>query len=78
MKITEHISDAELADYCEKDGWPFVGEQLAAGMTQQEATAYLIGEAPMFSDGEARWLQDYLEFLHGPAVRHYRYYEGVR
>ena len=74
----ERITDAELAELCDRNGWPSVGERLASGETQAEATAYLVGEAPIYDDGEARWLQDYLESLHGPAVRRYRYSGGWR
>ena len=72
----KRISDDELAFICETEGWPSVGEHLAVGWSQEEATAYLVGQAPRFGDGQARWLQDYLEMLHGPRVRQYRYYGG--
>lgn len=68
------FSDDDLAYMCDEEGWPSVGENLAAGMTQEEATKYLIGQAPFYSDRQARYTQDYLAMLHGPSVRRYRYY----
>jgi hypothetical protein len=69
----QRISDDELAELAEHNGWPSVRDRLL-GHTQEEATAYIVGQAPAYSDGEMRWFQDYLAFLHGPAVRQYRYY----
>lgn len=72
----KRIPDDELADLCERNGWPSVGQYLADGWSQEGATAYVVGVPPRYSDGEARWLQDYLELLHGPRVRQYHYYGG--
>jgi hypothetical protein len=61
----ERITNRLLADYCEHNGYPSVGENLAAGQTQEEATAYLLDQPPWYDDGEGRWLADYVRALHG-------------
>jgi hypothetical protein len=61
----ERISDAELGKMCEDNGWPSVAENLGYGQTQEQATAYLVGEGPIYEDGVGEWLVAYVEWLHG-------------
>lgn len=59
------IDDRELADICDRNGFPSVGDRLAIGQTQEQATAYMVSSASSFyNDGEGQWLKAYVSKLH--------------
>ena len=69
MTDLERISDDELAELCDSNGRPSVRENLAQGQTQEQATAYFVGEPALYDDGEGRWLHDYINrVLHKQAI----------
>ena len=66
----ERISDTELAELCDRNGFPSVGDELAAGKTQEAATDYMVGRSfdeeygYPYEDAEGHWLREYVEWLH--------------
>lgn len=68
------ISDDELARICDEEGFPSVGDELAQGKTQEEATEYMVGvpvggsddDTCYYDDVGGRWLKEYVEQLHQP------------
>jgi len=65
----ERISDAELTVLCDSNGCPSVGDRLAQGQSQEQATAYLVRQPALYDDSEGRWLHDYINrVLHKQAI----------
>lgn len=61
------ISDDELRDVLERNGYVTAASRIAAGEGRKEATAYMLEDPPAYNDGEARWLHSYIQWLHHTA-----------
>jgi hypothetical protein len=61
--MSETITRQELADMLERAGYHTASGDVLDGRDIREATEYVSGIR--YDDGEARWLSDYLDTLHG-------------